>query len=1313
MACRAPRVPAVLVALLLFVAIGGALPAGASGAGSGIVIGQVYGGGGGAADAIYDHDFVQVFNRGASSVALTGWALQYASASGTSWQASPLPSVSIGPGRSLLVELGPTGPGGVALNPAPDASGFCAISNTSGKLALTSSTAALSGACPTADPSLADLVGYGAADCFEGAGAAGTLSVTTAAQRFGDGCRDTDVNAADFDVLPPEPRSSTSPLVSCAAGAVPPGAYDARIAETAFSAGGVSGGSTGAGLATRITVEAGATTVPLPAPSGTLAGAATAVSGTGFSGTITPTLSFVGTPTATLTPSDGSATGSASGWLSLAFSGEIASIPTSFTCELGSALSPVALAPTTAAGAPFRPLTGRVTLAQNGIARPSLTGGSSCAVLDLALGPTLSFSLTYQLTAVGTGPGAPGPPPPGGEPYVPAQAAINPSRRTLSVRDDVLLDASGSLPAGASAREFAWQLDRDPEPEITCGPETPMLQVAFRAAGTVTPQLTVTDSAGATTRTSTSLSVTRLGVRASGRGARAAQFRSTTATRIGTSVARAPSMPACVPRDRNSSLSIDVTQFGGPPPGCVDKIEARSALVSAVGCLNRTTWDKIPAAERELLTGELVTAWQGGTVPVASSAQGVSGPRGASPTTVVRDLVSDTIWVSDPGTPVRINGLDYTPAPGGVVVIVEPGLLSKSTPWVLSSRVRVTAPTSVGTIELRPRGPLALPAAKSGFRIASIPVRTGVPFIPGTRLMGTVDTTLEQDRSRLRTRLRLPTDFEWATGAPVTAEAQMIASNRDGVQLDGFGIENVDAEILGVGVRIDYLRYVASLGRFEGKAKVSFQPLGAIDAALHVRGPKIELLDITYTPGAPGIKVAPGVFLSQVRGFYENSPQVLRFGGAAAFTGGPSAGQGCGLVTARGGFEFRIDPAPITVTVDGVGSLVCIPLLHARARIAADGYVDVDADIDYDFGPLKLQAGWDIRYYDERFTAEAQARGCVGDLGCATGTAVVSDRGLAFCAEFGPVDAGAGLDWPPGPSLPAIISRLEIMFSGCDVGPWRSVVARPAQAGGPRRVRVGADGAVLGIVGGERAPRVRLRGPGGRQLDLPEQGPLRGEKATIFRVAERRTTFAVLTEPGDWTVEALDGTTITQVRQAPVLPDPGVRASIAGSGERRALRYAITPLDGQRVRFFERAGDRLRLIGEGHGREGTIRFAPLDGPARARSIVAAIEQDGRPREQWTVARFTSIAPRVGRVTRVRATRIGSTLRISFAPAPGATTHLVGVLLGDGRSLQLRAAAGRRTVRIRRVSAGTTVDLRIAGVRGQRRGPIVRAAARVH
>ena len=46
-----------------------------------VVISQIFGGGG-LTNAPYNHDFVELFNRGTSPVNLSNWSVQYASASG-------------------------------------------------------------------------------------------------------------------------------------------------------------------------------------------------------------------------------------------------------------------------------------------------------------------------------------------------------------------------------------------------------------------------------------------------------------------------------------------------------------------------------------------------------------------------------------------------------------------------------------------------------------------------------------------------------------------------------------------------------------------------------------------------------------------------------------------------------------------------------------------------------------------------------------------------------------------------------------------------------------------------------------------------------------------------------------------------------------------------------------------------------------------------------------------------------------------------------------------------------------------------------
>ncbi len=67
-----------------------------------IVISQVYGGGGNSG-ATYKNDFIELYNPTSTTVSLTGWSVQYASATGTSWQVTTL-SGSIAPGKYYLIQ---------------------------------------------------------------------------------------------------------------------------------------------------------------------------------------------------------------------------------------------------------------------------------------------------------------------------------------------------------------------------------------------------------------------------------------------------------------------------------------------------------------------------------------------------------------------------------------------------------------------------------------------------------------------------------------------------------------------------------------------------------------------------------------------------------------------------------------------------------------------------------------------------------------------------------------------------------------------------------------------------------------------------------------------------------------------------------------------------------------------------------------------------------------------------------------------------------------------------------------------------------
>lgn len=181
-----------------------------------VVISQIYGGAGctTVGCSTYTNDYIELYNRSANSVSLSGWSVQYASATGSSWQVTLL-SGSIAPGQYYLVQEGGNA-NGVSPLPTPNATGSIAMGAAAGKVALLNTISALtcgsSNNClPNAN--IVDFVGYGStASSYEGSGPAPAPSTTNAIFRAGNGATDTDNNAVDFSAAAPNPRNTPPPI---------------------------------------------------------------------------------------------------------------------------------------------------------------------------------------------------------------------------------------------------------------------------------------------------------------------------------------------------------------------------------------------------------------------------------------------------------------------------------------------------------------------------------------------------------------------------------------------------------------------------------------------------------------------------------------------------------------------------------------------------------------------------------------------------------------------------------------------------------------------------------------------------------------------------------------------------------------------------------------------------------------------------------------------------------------------------------------------------------------------------------------------
>jgi 5'-nucleotidase len=182
-----------------------ATPAGATpSADADVIINEVYGGGGNSG-ATYRRDFVELVNVGDQPVDLAGWSVQYASATGTSWQVTPLSGVL--PSGSTFVVAQAAGSGGTTDTPW-DVSGSIPMSGTAGKVALVNQGGALADCaadCSALDRVI-DFVGFGTtASDYAGSGPAPAPPNTTSVAR--KGTQNTPDNALDFAAGAPSPQA--------------------------------------------------------------------------------------------------------------------------------------------------------------------------------------------------------------------------------------------------------------------------------------------------------------------------------------------------------------------------------------------------------------------------------------------------------------------------------------------------------------------------------------------------------------------------------------------------------------------------------------------------------------------------------------------------------------------------------------------------------------------------------------------------------------------------------------------------------------------------------------------------------------------------------------------------------------------------------------------------------------------------------------------------------------------------------------------------------------------------------------------------
>lgn len=602
----------------------------------------------------------------------------------------------------------------------------------------------------------------------------------------------------------------------------------------------------------------------------------------------------------------------------------------------------------------------------------------------------------------------------------------------------------------------------------------------------------------------------------------------------------------------------------------------------------------------------------------------------------------------------------------------------------------------------------------------------------GFPLQGRADLVLVRGGVQLTVQVGLPAPFRGVTGS-VSLKADM----KDGFRPDGLRVTANEAMIGPLTAKDVLISYDDTDRVWAGQATVFIKPLdyGATGGVLVKDGALKSLVAGISLPVPP--PVGPGIFLQSVSFGIGVDPFTVI--GGVGLTLGPKTVGNVSAVRVQGNFRLVFPGSPAArvelstnafcqlsscapgASQDGGEGLQLLTIPVGGFSFAADtdGQISFGGSLGLDVKVASVDAsieGWIDG--TRAFNVEGRGTVCVIVVACVGAEAVISSEGLAACGfldlEVARVAVGFGIRWP---------FDLSLMGPSCGLSDYRAVKsASAAQAGGPIPVRfpAGEPYGIIRLTGATASPEITISGPGG-QIASPA-APSPGVKSGRFLVLKdykARQTSIVVAKPGSgaWTVTPQDGSSaITSLQQAGPLPTPAVTAKVTGSGYARRLTYTVRRIPGQKVRFAEVGGGVTHVLATTSAARGTVAFTPRDGRKGQRTILATVVQDGLPRSNLKVARYTAPARRLpGRPGSVGARRTGSRLAVTWTPAARASTYLVRVRIGDGRRLLFSATGKRRRILVpsfkRTDTARITVTARSWQLRSGPAAPLSVRAAR--
>jgi hypothetical protein len=593
--------------------------------------------------------------------------------------------------------------------------------------------------------------------------------------------------------------------------------------------------------------------------------------------------------------------------------------------------------------------------------------------------------------------------------------------------------------------------------------------------------------------------------------------------------------------------------------------------------------------------------------------------------------------------------------------------------------------------------------------------------------------------------LSLPNEFSFLGGKAPSAEVALTGTNDSSPVLDHLDLSVPEANLGAVDLTDMRFRYErrggidgdtnpgTSCQRNEWKAQANIYLIGSSDgpdggsAGFRMSPPpsqngvgfcagefKNAGAQLVFGGPIPEPEVFPAVFLHQVNFAMQLNPTLIRGGAGldvgklvsvdgaflAAFA---SPSQPYYLNVADAGNEFAVLAGrTFTATTIAVGGDVFMDVPgFGRIRMGSGAMMYSYPDYLYADGQVRIvgpgfsitgELGGDVDLGTRKFQFHGNVTGCLGGIDseatCAGADGWVGSRGIAVCLNLGDLHPGAGIRfadqyigfWPIDGCKPS-------RFWEENVHGARDRTAGAAANGLAVTLAKGETSKNIELVGAGAAPTVNVSSPDGRTLTITGDGFVSGSGLDGIRVPhEDRTFIGIKGSPGTYRIIPLAASaSITHLLDTRKGYDSNFSARVVGRGAVRTLVYDARRPAGQLVTFAERGRNVFKILGTSHGGRARIRFTPAIGPGGRRQIVAIPTIDGVAIPDQTLASYVAPGiPKTGRPGRVLVRRDGTTLRISWSAARGATRYAVVLRLSDGSTRAIKLGQGRTSVRITQI-----------------------------